>query len=146
VKVVQHFSNLITLANKLISPSHLSFISKLVYPQWETFSAWPNLTGKYFIKQKFIDNLNFRKINKIALINHFRAEKSRTRRHLSEYTHVEAECPFVDFEELMTRIEDLIVDTIDRVMKSPAGKMIHDLHPTFQPPKVMYFLRRYQYF
>lgn len=65
----------------------------------------------------------------------YRAEKSRTRRHLSEYTHVEAECPFVDFEELMTRIEDLIVDTIDRVMKSPAGKMIHDLHPTFQPPK-----------
>jgi len=65
----------------------------------------------------------------------YRAEKSRTRRHLSEYTHVEAECPFITFEQLLDRIEDLLVDVIDRLLKSPAGQYVYDLHPNFVPPK-----------
>lgn len=64
----------------------------------------------------------------------YRAEKSRTRRHLSEYTHVEAECAFITFEDLLDRLEDLLVDTIDRLMKSPAGAMVHELNPNFKPP------------
>merc|ERR1711992_30919 len=54
----------------------------------------------------------------------YRAEKSRTRRHVAEYTHIEAECPFIDFTEL-----------VDRLLKSPLGHVVHELNPKFVPPK-----------
>ncbi|KAG9081409.1 hypothetical protein FS749_007680 [Ceratobasidium sp. UAMH 11750] len=38
----------------------------------------------------------------------FRAENSHTRRHLSEFTHLEAELAFITFEELMTHIENVV--------------------------------------
>merc|ERR1719350_2171799 len=70
-----------------------------------------------------------------CLSQSYRAEKSRTRRHLAEYTHLEAECPFIDFTELLDRLEDLIVDVVDRVLKSPFGYMVKELNPTFTPPQ-----------
>lgn len=65
----------------------------------------------------------------------YRAEASRTRRHLAEYSHVESESPFITFEELLDRIEDLICDVVDRVLNSPYGQIVKELNPDFVPPK-----------
>ncbi|ORY85341.1 asparaginyl-tRNA synthetase [Leucosporidium creatinivorum] len=68
----------------------------------------------------------------------FRAEKSHTRRHLSEYTHVEAELAFLTFEELLEHIEEVICRTIDGVLADPKTKaLIDSLWPegeSFTPP------------
>ncbi len=47
----------------------------------------------------------------------FRAEKSRTRRHLTEYWHLEAEMPFCDFECLIKTIEDFITYVCHKLAK-----------------------------
>ncbi|KAA8902485.1 hypothetical protein FN846DRAFT_986906 [Sphaerosporella brunnea] len=49
----------------------------------------------------------------------FRAEKSLTRRHLSEYTHIEAELAFITFDDLLNHLEDMICRTIDHVWNDP---------------------------
>ncbi|CAI2180969.1 795_t:CDS:2 [Funneliformis geosporum] len=66
----------------------------------------------------------------------YRAERSHTRRHLSEYTHLEAEMVFITFDDLLNALEDLICDTISRVLAhEPTRKLIYQLHPDFVPPK-----------
>ncbi len=61
--------------------------------------------------------------------------KARTRRHLAEYTHLEAECPFIDFGDLLDCLEELVCDVVDRVLKSPLGHCVQELNPNFKPPE-----------
>ncbi|XP_076465067.1 asparagine--tRNA ligase, cytoplasmic-like isoform X1 [Babylonia areolata] len=70
-----------------------------------------------------------------SMAQSYRAERSRTRRHLAEYTHCEAECPFITFEDLLNKVEDLVCDVVDRVLKSPYAEYVRELHPEFKPPK-----------
>ncbi|KAF8161476.1 hypothetical protein B0H34DRAFT_652327 [Crassisporium funariophilum] len=65
----------------------------------------------------------------------FRAENSHTRRHLSEYTHLEAELAFITFEDLMAHIEEIICKTVDILLANPtSAALVKQLNPNFQAP------------
>ncbi|XP_003388847.1 PREDICTED: asparagine--tRNA ligase, cytoplasmic-like [Amphimedon queenslandica] len=65
----------------------------------------------------------------------YRAEPSRTRRHIAEYTHIEAECPFISFEDLLDKVEDLVCDVAERLSKSPIWELVLELNPDIKLPK-----------
>lgn len=48
---------------------------------------------------------------------------------------MEAECPFITFEDLLDRLEDLICDVVDRVLNSSYGYLVKELNPDFVIPK-----------
>lgn len=65
----------------------------------------------------------------------FRAEKSHTRRHLSEYTHVEAELAFLTFNDLLDHLEKVFTTVIKYVLEDPvAGPLVEKLNPNFKAP------------
>ncbi|KAF2445738.1 asparaginyl-tRNA synthetase [Karstenula rhodostoma CBS 690.94] len=66
----------------------------------------------------------------------FRAEKSLTRRHLAEYTHVEAELDFVHFDDLLDHLENLMCRVLEVALEDPTIKQyVQDLNPEFQMPE-----------
>ena len=74
----------------------------------------------------------------------FRAENSHTRRHLSEYTHIEAELAFITFDDMLSHIEELICRTLEHVLKDPKIKELIDmLHPDFEFPARPFMRMRY---
>ncbi|XP_069483140.1 asparagine--tRNA ligase, cytoplasmic-like [Ambystoma mexicanum] len=39
------------------------------------------------------------------------------------------------YEDLLSRLEDLVCDVVDRVLRSPMASYLYELHPEFKPPK-----------
>jgi asparaginyl-tRNA synthetase len=73
--------------------------------------------------------------NNYCVMPSFRAEKSDTRRHLAEYTHIEGELGFIDFGDLLEHIEHLVVSVVDFVLAHPeGGRLVAELNPGFAPP------------
>ena len=64
----------------------------------------------------------------------FRAEKSRTRRHLSEFTHFEGEAAFITYEDLLNLLEDMCVNVAERLV-AKSGALLKEVNPNFQVPK-----------
>ncbi|MBE3041191.1 asparagine--tRNA ligase, partial [Candidatus Bathyarchaeota archaeon] len=74
----------------------------------------------------------------------FRAEQSLTRRHLSEYTHIESELDFISFDDLLVHIEELICAVIDNVLAKPQiAAYIKELNPDFKKPERPFMRMKY---
>ena len=67
-----------------------------------------------------------------CILPSYRAEKSRTRRHLTEYTHLEGEMPWCDFECLLDLLEDMIIYVSEKLADST---ILLEFRPDFTVPK-----------
>ncbi|GET92293.1 asparaginyl-tRNA synthetase, putative [Leishmania tarentolae] len=59
----------------------------------------------------------------------YRAERSKTKRHLSEFTHLEAEYDVCSFEELLSHMEDMFCTVIRNVIER-VGDLVAMLNPS----------------
>lgn len=74
--------------------------------------------------------------NVYCLVPSYRAEKSFTRRHLTTFMHLEAEMSFIDFDQLRSFIEDLIMYVVDNLLGDEHfGKLVKEMNPNFIKPE-----------
>jgi asparaginyl-tRNA synthetase len=75
-----------------------------------------------------------------SLTPSFRAEKSRTRRHLAEYWHLETEAPWYDMNDMIKVTEDMISYVVKKVVEERKeeleflGRDVSKLEPAMETP------------
>ncbi|KAI8646185.1 hypothetical protein BD408DRAFT_410822 [Parasitella parasitica] len=80
-----------------------------------------------------------------CLAESYRAEKSHTRRHLSEYSHLEAEMAFIEFDDLLDHLENMMCFVIDRVLADEeTSKLVKQLNPDFKKPQRPFLRMKYE--
>lgn len=98
---------------------------------------------KYYGKDAYLTQSSQLYLETVAPVAHrafcimpsYRAENSNTTRHLSEYTHVEAELANVKFDDLLKNIEYLVSEAIRRFYDI-LGEDIKKIKPDFEFHKV----------
>jgi asparaginyl-tRNA synthetase len=73
--------------------------------------------------QLYLEILIYALENVYCIAPSFRAEKSRTIRHLTEYWHIEGEWPFADMNDLMTFEEKLLTYICQQAAKKCRGEL-----------------------
>lgn len=87
--------------------------------------------------QLYLETAIFSMGNVYCCLPSYRAERSRTRRHLTEYTHLEAEMPFFTFEDNLDFQERMVRAVVDRITaKYPA--VIEEYRPELKSPTEPY--------
>ena len=81
--------------------------------------------------QLYLETVIFALRDVFCILPSYRAEKSRTRRHLTEYTHVEGEFAFMDFEGLLEFLESMVRYVIKETLEK-AGDIILSINPSFK--------------
>jgi len=62
----------------------------------------------------------------------FRAEESKTRRHLSEYWHLEVEAGYMDFQQLLQLEEDMLTEVVEKFYNKHKEE-VEKFNPGFKP-------------
>ncbi|MHA2363182.1 MAG: asparagine--tRNA ligase [Candidatus Hodarchaeales archaeon] len=87
--------------------------------------------------QLYLETAIFSLGNVYCCLPSYRAEKSRTRRHLTEYTHLEAEMPFFDYEDNLNFQEKMIRSVVDSIVKKYPN-VIEKYNPGLKSPDKPY--------
>jgi len=73
----------------------------------------------------------------------YRAELSKTRRHLAEFTHVEAEFGFLKYHELLEFIENMVVRVSQKLVEK-GGELFKQMNPDFKVPEKPFLRMEYR--
>lgn len=89
--------------------------------------------------QMYLEALIFSLERVYSLAPSFRAEKSRTSRHLTEFWHLELEAAWIDYRENMEVQEQLVTAMVRRALRDTRDELVHlrkDIGPleAIEPP------------
>ncbi len=88
--------------------------------------------------QLYLEALIFSLGKVYSLTPSFRAEKSRTKRHLAEYWHLEGEAAFFRFDQLLNFQEEMIKDVVRNLLENEITKRIIEEFRGKEGMKILY--------